>query len=133
MSEDVHARVARWVQLLLLLGPYTTDTLSDKEEPATTGRHRKFLKSGELRTAGTQVMRKVEWAHELVYMVEGKPAEYDTLSISLFISEYTKIMVKQKPDTKSQMRAHLAELMTDSGLYRWEAVRAFHAVYSFNS
>ena len=62
-------------------------------------------------------------------MAEGKPAKYETLSISEFISGYIKIMDRQKPDIKNWMSAHLADLMIDSELYRWEANHTFHAMW----
>ena len=100
-----------------VLGPYTTDTSSAEEEAEPTRRHKKPLTSGKLRTANKQVIHKVEWPHELVYRVEGKPAECETLSVPFFISGYIKIMDGQKPDIKNRISAHLAELMGDAEIY----------------
>ena len=105
-----------------------THTASDKE-PNTTKKHRKLLKSGKLGIADTQVVSRLEWPHELVYMADGRPAEYETLSISLFISGYMKITDRQKPDIKSPMSASLAYLMVNSERYGWEALCAFHAIW----
>ena len=105
------------------------DTLSDEEEPVATRWIRKHLKSGKLKTADTQVVHTVEWPHEFVYIVEGKPAEYETLSVPLFVSGYIKIMDGQKPEIKTRMSAHLADLMADSELYGSEAVCIFHAIW----
>ena len=90
------------MQQLPLLGPYTTDTSSNEDDLALTRRHKKPLKPGKMRACDIQVIRNVEWPHELVYMVEGKPAKYETLSVPLFVTGYIKIMDEQKPDIKNQ-------------------------------
>ena len=106
------------------------DTSSDNEEdPALARQCRKPIKSGKLHSADTQVLCRVEWLHESVYMVDSKPAEYESLSIPLFISGYIRIMDSQKLDIKALMSAHLTELMADTELYGWEAVQAFHAIW----
>ena len=59
LAIEVWAMVAKKVEQLPLLSPYSTDTSSDDDEelPVTT-RHRKQLKSGRLHTADTQVLRE---------------------------------------------------------------------------
>ena len=38
-------------------------------------------------------------------------------------------MEDEKPAIKALMASHLVELMSDAELYRWEPIRAFHAVW----
>ena len=59
----------------------------------------------------TQVLHRVEWPHESVYTVDNKPAEYEALTILLFVSSYIRIMDAQKtghqgPDVSSSDRAY---------------------------
>ena len=76
LADEVQARVAKQVQQLPLLGPYSMDTSSDyKEELPLTTQCRKPLKSDRLRIADTQVLRKVDLPHEFVYLADGKPAD----------------------------------------------------------
>ena len=118
LAEDVRARVARRVQHLSLLGPYSMDTSSDEEEdlPLTTW-CRKPLKLGRLQMADTVPVHKVDWPHEYVYSVDDKPAEYETLSVPIFVSRYVNIMDIQTLEIKALMSSHLAELMADVELY----------------
>ena len=66
---------------------------------------------------GTLVVHRVDWPHKFVYSVEGKPAEYETLTVPAFVSGYMMIMDKQKSEIKTVMSTHLAELMADAELY----------------
>ena len=59
----------------------------------------------------------------------GKPAEYEGLSIPLFISGYLVVMVAEKRSIHHPMIQHLQDLMSDAELYGWEPVRAFHAIW----
>ena len=54
------------------------------------------LKSGKLKTADTSVLRKVVWPHEVVYMSTGWLAEYNQLSVPLFISGSLVVMSAEK-------------------------------------
>ena len=73
------------------MGPYSTDTfLDDDEELPMTTHYRKQLKFGRLRTADTQVLRKVDWPHEFVYLADGKAAEYEDLSMPHFVSAMSR-------------------------------------------
>ena len=38
------------------------------------------------------ILHKVVWPHKVVYMAAGKPAEYEQLSGTLFISGYLAVM-----------------------------------------
>ena len=92
LAEIVQARVRKRVQQLPLLGPYSTDTSSDEEEELpVTMCGRKPLKSGRFCTKGTQVLHKVDRAHEFIYSADGKAANYYALSVHLFVSGYVKI------------------------------------------
>ena len=129
LAEEVRARVAKRAQQLPLFTPYSTDTSSDDEELRMTTCHTKLLKSGRLCTADTQVLRKVDWPHKFIYLTDGKAAEYEAMSVPLFVSGDVKIMDSQKSDIRAIRSTHLADLMTDSELYGWEAVPAFHAIW----
>ena len=117
------------MQQLPLLGLYSMDTLSDEEELPFIMQCRKPLKLGGMRTADIQVLCKVDWPHEFVYSADSKPAKYESLFVPLFVSRYVKIMAIQKPDVMALMSSHLTELMADTELYGWEAVKAFHAIW----
>ena len=93
LSEEVRAHVTRRVQQLPLLGPYTTDMSSD-EEPGTVsaGCRKTYLKSGRLHTTDSQVLHTVDWPHMHVYSADGKPAEYESLTVPLLVARYVPIM-----------------------------------------
>ena len=72
----------------LVLDLVTTDEESDSEEDPILEPKWKTLKSVTLRMADSSVLHKVVWPHEVVYTVMGKPAEYEDISIPLFISSH---------------------------------------------
>ena len=59
------------------------------------------LKSGKIPTVDSMVPKTVTWPHELVYTAKGKPAEYDNLSVSPFVSRYMAVMDTEKPTLRS--------------------------------
>ena len=63
-----------------------------------------------------------------VYSADSKPAEYESLTVPLFMAGYVQIMEAQTQDIMALMSIHLVELMADAKLYGWEAVRAFHTI-----
>ena len=57
----------------------------------------------------------------------GQPAEYDQLSVTLFVSGYSMIIASEKKSVRPYMLQHLEDLMEDVELYSWETVLAFGA------
>ena len=85
LSKEVQACVTRRVQQLPLIGPYTTDTSSDEEAGTVPARYRStYLKSNRLHTIDSQILHKVDWPHMHIYLADGKPAEYESLTVSLW-------------------------------------------------
>ena len=86
------------------------------------------MKSGKLRTADTSILRKVVWLLEVVYMSTGKLAEYDQLSIPLFVSGYLMVMSAEKETMHPHTMQHLQDIMADAELCGWEPVMVFHII-----
>ena len=59
----------------------------------------------------------------------GKPAEYEDISIPLFVSGYLAVIVVENLAVHPLMVQHLQELMWDAELYSWEPTRSLHAVW----
>ena len=74
------------------------------------------------------VVKYITWLHEVVYSVARKPAAYE-LSMASFVQGYLIVMRGEEGTTKDKMAIHSEELMSDSGLYGWEKVRAYHGVW----
>ena len=51
-----------------------------------------------------------------VYSADGKSAEYESLTVSLFMARYIQIMEAQTQDIRALMSIHLVELMADAEL-----------------
>ena len=81
----------------------TSDKDSELEEEATLPPRKKALKLSKVRTTYSSVLHKVTWPHEVVYTAMGKPAEYEGISIPLFISGYLPVMVTEKPSVHPPM------------------------------
>ena len=62
----------------------------------------------------------VTWQNEVVYAADGKPAVYDEISVPFFIQSYLIDMEAVKESVRTQMSAHLTDLMLDSQLCGWE-------------
>ena len=68
------------------------NTSSDEGEDTTFARQcRKPIKWGRLCMADTQMLWRVQWPHESLYMADGKTAEYEALSILLLVAGYIRI------------------------------------------
>ena len=87
LSEEVRASVAKrlWKTPIFTISTIESDLKSDNE---VRGPCRKWmmLKSGKIFWADLMVLKKVTWPHDLVYTAEGKPVQYENLSVSLFVS-----------------------------------------------
>ena len=64
-----------------------------------------------------------------MYTADVKDEVYDKILMSLFIQGYLIVMEGEKEEVRTQMNAHLKDLMVDSELYGWENVRAYHMVW----
>ena len=73
--------------------------------------------------------RQVTWPHEVVYTVAGKAAVYDDISMPLFMQGYLIVMEGKKEAVSAQMASHHKDLVTDSELYGWVKVQAYHVVW----
>ena len=58
------------------------------------------MKSCNVSTMDTKVLRNVPWIHEFAFMVDGQPIVYANLSVPLFVSCYVKVMDANKSTTK---------------------------------
>ena len=61
--------------------------------------------------ADSSVLHKVVWPYELVYTTARKPAQYEDISIPLFVSGYLAVMVAEKLALHLLMAQHLHEVM----------------------
>ena len=59
----------------------------------------------------------------------GQTSNLEDLSIPLFVKGYLIIMKGEGVAIKDNMATHLEELMTDSELYSWQRVTAYHSVW----
>ena len=73
-----------------------------EEEEQPMFRCRKQLKSGMHWTEATTVLKKVNWPHEVVYTIAGKPATYQDLTIHLFIQGYVIIMEGEEGPSRQE-------------------------------
>ena len=110
-----------------------SDKDSDSGDEATPLPRKKALKSRKLQTTDSSVLHKVVWPHEVVYTAMDKPAEYEGLTIPLFVSSYLAVMVV-KHSVYPLMIQHLQDLMSDVALsdvelYSLEPVRTFHVIW----
>ena len=64
----------------------------------------------------------------MVYTSTGPPTEYK-MSVTLFVSRFLMVMTGEKENVRPFMLQHLQEEMEDVELYRWDPIRAFHAVW----
>ena len=108
---------------------FTSDKDSDSGKEATPANRKKALTSGKIRIPDSSVLHKVVWPHKVVYTAIGKVAEYEGLTISLFISGYLVAMVAEKTSVYPLMIQHVQDWMSDVYLYGWGPVRAFHAIW----
>ena len=99
------------------------------EEPESCNKSKTVIKLSKIRTADSTVLKHITWPHELVYGAGSHPTVYEKLTLPLFISRYLTILETMKPAQKVAMLKYLPELMTDTEIYRWEPVHAFHAVW----
>ena len=69
------------------------------------------------------------WPHEYVFIPEGQPTAYESLSIMAFVTGYLTIMDLQSAALRRKMSAHLKEIMEDGETFGWPMVRAYHKVW----
>jgi len=109
------------------------DVASGDEDSDATDDDDKTLKpnkgkrSGKLRTVAHRVKYEVDWPHFYVYRHDA-PASYDTLSIAEFTFGYMSMLENASISNKQHMQRHFKDLMEDAMSYKWETVRAYHAV-----
>ena len=127
ISKVVRAKVASRMRGAPVMDLATID--KESEEEPTPIPKRKTLKLGKIRTADSSVLHKVVWPHKVVYTATGKPAEYDDISIPLFISRYLTVMAMEKPSVCLLMAQHLQDLTGDTVLYEWEHAMTFHTIW----
>ena len=129
LSEEVRESVVRRLRRTPILTISTSDDESDSDaETREPPRKRQSLKLGKVCTADSMVV-KVTWPHELVYMAAGRPAVYQDLSVTLFVSGYLAVMDTVKPSLRPIMSKHLKELILDAEVHGWALVRAYHMVW----
>ena len=61
-----------------------------------------------------------------MYMAAGKLAEYDLLTVPLFVSGYLVVMLTEKAYVWHIIMQHLHGLMANAELYGWEPIRAIY-------
>ena len=70
------------------------------------------------------------WPHESVYIPEGQPTAYESLSIIMvFVTGFITIMDLQPEALRRRMSAHLKEIMGDGETFGWPVVRAYLVVW----
>ena len=72
--------------------------------------------------------KHVTWLHKVVYTMAGKALVYDEISMLCFIQGYL-ITRNREEAIRTQLSAHLKDLLADSELYGWDKVHAYHAVW----
>ena len=75
------------------------------------------------------VVRRITWPHEGVNSASRKPAAYEDLPTPLFVQQYLIVMKGEEEAIRAKMATHLEELMSDSELYGWDRVKAYHRVW----
>ena len=129
ISNAVQEKVASWMRGAPVLELAITDEDSRSEEGANPATKMRALKTGKLQTADTTILHKITWTHKVIYTCTGQPAEYDQLSITIFVSGFLMVMILEKQSVRPYMLQHLQDLMADADLYGWEPIRAFHAIW----
>ena len=74
----------------------TSDEDLELGEEAMPASRVKALRYEVIRTTDSSVLPKVIWPHWIVYTAMGQPAEYEGLTIQLFISGYLAVMAAEK-------------------------------------
>ena len=88
ITDEVQGKVASHMRGSPALQLTTMNDDSRSEEAATTPAPRKRgLKSGNIHTVDTTVLCKITWPHEVVYTCTGQPAEYENMSVTLFVCQ----------------------------------------------
>ena len=59
----------------------------------------------------------------MVYTSTGQPAEYDQMSVTLFVSGILIVMAMDNKSTRPFMLQYLQEPMEDRELYGWEPIQ----------
>ena len=61
----------------------------------------------------------------------GKLAEYEVISILLFVGGFLAVITAEKPSIHPLIvqYMYLQDLISDAEVYSWELVRAFHAIW----
>ena len=78
IADEVLARVTSCLRVTSALDlPTMDDELGSEEEVTTPAPKRKGLTLSKICTADTTVLRKIIWAHEVVYTSAGQPAVYE--------------------------------------------------------
>ena len=80
-------------------------------------------------TGATMVVKRVNWPHEVVYSVAGKPAAFQDMSLLLFVQGYMIIMKGEVGAIRERMATPLEDLISNAELYGWEWTRDFHCVW----
>ena len=86
--------------------PTTDEDFGFEDEVTTPAQRKRGLKSGKIRTADTTVLHKIIWPYEVVYTSTG-PAEYEKMSITLFVSGFVMVMAIEKEKVRRFMLQYL--------------------------
>ena len=100
----------------------TDDEETREEDKHPQPRRRPKITSVKLRTAYTTAVKQGIWPHELVFIPDGQPATFQSLSCLAFVNGYLSIMAQQMDIIRNQMATHLQESMEDGEIFGWPVV-----------
>ena len=98
-----------------------TDSESDGERAASHKLCRN-IKSSEIRTSDTHVVKRVKWPHEVVFTSQGKAPVYADMSLALFFNGYLAIMADKKSVPIKDTCSHTSKSCSKTWRYmagRW--------------
>ena len=104
--DVVQGKVASRMKGAPVLELPTTDSDSRSEEEIVPPPKITALKSAKVQTIDTPVLHKVTWPCKVIYICTGQPAEYDQLSITLFVSGIPMVIVLEKESVRPYMLQH---------------------------
>jgi hypothetical protein len=105
------------------------DNSPTPRKPAARAPKKKKFKSGRLRTANSRVKIVTTWPHEVVYDTNNYAAEFDLISLPLFVKGFAKVTCTKDLHNVTARLAVLEEVMEDAETHPWELVRSAHCVF----
>lgn len=106
------------------------DDSSSTERSSRKKRGKRNLKSGKTAKIATRVVRRQLWPHsELSMGYVSKNVSYDELTLEEFVAGYSAILLLPQVSLheRKHRTEHLGALMYLASIYKWPAIRSFHA------